>query len=82
VSLHADSNNYLALSSTWLVFQEKIVLEESKMGEYSKVNLAEMDEDDNMKNGVRVQMKQFNFEMVWEVAEEIVAVEPNSLLEN
>jgi hypothetical protein len=51
------------------VFQEKIVLEESKMGEYSKVNLAEMDEDDNMKNGVRVQMKQFNFEMVWEVAE-------------
>jgi hypothetical protein len=64
------------------VFQEKIVLEESKMGEYSKVNLAEMDEDDNMKNGVRVQMKQFNFEMVWEVAEEIVAAEPNSLLEN
>jgi hypothetical protein len=31
-SLEADSANYLALSGTWLVFQEEVILEEGEMG--------------------------------------------------
>jgi hypothetical protein len=40
-----------------------------------------MDEDGNLKNGVRVQMKQFNFDMVQEAAKEIAVVELKSPLE-
>jgi hypothetical protein len=71
----------LALSGTQLVSQEKIVLEESEMGGDSEVNLVEMDEDGNLKNGDRVQMKQFNFDMVQEAAKEIAVVELKSPLE-
>jgi hypothetical protein len=57
------------------------VLEESEMGGDSEVNLVEMDEDGNLKNGDRVQMKQFNFDMVQEAAKEIAVVELKSPLE-
>jgi hypothetical protein len=40
------------------------VFEESKMVEDFEANLTEMDKDGDMKNGVRVQIKQFNFELV------------------
>jgi hypothetical protein len=57
------------------------VLEESEMGGDSEVNLVEMDEDGNLKNGDRVQMKQFNFDMVQEAVKEIAVVELKSPLE-
>jgi hypothetical protein len=43
---------------------KKNVFEESKMVEDFEANLTEMDKDGDMKNGVRVQIKQFNFELV------------------
>jgi hypothetical protein len=57
------------------------VLEESEMGGDPEVNLVEMDEDGNLKNGDRVQMKQFNFDMVQEAVKEIAVVELKSPLE-
>jgi hypothetical protein len=40
--------NYLAFNDTRLVFQKEVVLEESKVGRDSEVNLIEMDEDSNL----------------------------------
>jgi hypothetical protein len=49
-SLKANSTNYLALGTTRLILQEKIVFEESKMGRNSEVNLTKVNKDDYLED--------------------------------
>jgi hypothetical protein len=51
---HAPDN--LAVSDTWLVFQEKVVLKQGKIRWNAKKCFTEMDEDGDLKNGIRVEM--------------------------
>jgi hypothetical protein len=41
-----------------------------------------MDEDINLKNGIRIQMDQLDFDVAQETADEIAAGEPESPLKN
>jgi hypothetical protein len=51
---HAPDN--LAVSGTWLVFQEKVVLEQGKIRWNAKKCFTEIDKDGDLKNGIRVEM--------------------------
>jgi hypothetical protein len=44
------------VSGTWLVFQEKIILEQREIRQNAKKCLTEMDEDGDLKNGIMVEM--------------------------
>jgi hypothetical protein len=48
--------NTLSVSGAWLVFQEKIVLEQGKIWGNSKESFTEMDEDDDLKNRIGIEM--------------------------
>jgi hypothetical protein len=54
--LKTHTPNNLSVSGTRLVFQEIIVLEQGKIGGNSMKSFAEMDEDDNLKNGIGIEM--------------------------
>jgi hypothetical protein len=55
-SLETYTPNHLLVGCTWLVFQEKIVLEQGKIGGNSKKCFTEMDEDADLKNEIRIEM--------------------------
>jgi hypothetical protein len=48
--------NNLLVSGTWLVFQEKIVFEQGKIGGNSKKYFIEMDEDGDLENIIGIEM--------------------------
>jgi hypothetical protein len=54
MSLDTHTAKNLALVSDGLVFQEKVVLEERTVWWYGEVGFAQMNEDSNLKNQVRV----------------------------
>jgi hypothetical protein len=78
--LNADSADHLAVGGTQLIFEEEIIFEKRETRKDGEVNLADMDENRNPKNGVGIQMDKFDLEMVKETTEEVTAGEPESLL--
>jgi hypothetical protein len=56
VRLETHAPNNLAVSGTRLVFQEKVILEQRKIRRNAEKCFAEMDEDYDLKNGIRVEM--------------------------
>jgi hypothetical protein len=55
-SLETYTPNHLLVGGAQLVFQEKIVLEQGKIGGNSKKCFTEMDEDGDLKNEIRIEM--------------------------
>jgi predicted house-cleaning NTP pyrophosphatase (Maf/HAM1 superfamily) len=51
---HTSEN--LVVSSAQLIFQEEVTLEKRKIKRNAKKCLAKMDEDDDLENGIRVEM--------------------------
>jgi hypothetical protein len=51
---HTPDN--FAFSGTQLILQEKVVFEQREIKRNAKKCFTEMDEDDDLKNGVRVEM--------------------------
>jgi hypothetical protein len=78
--LNTDFANHLAVGSTWLILQKEVVLEESEIGVDGEVSLAEVDEDGDLENRIRIKMDKFNLDVVMESTEEIASWEPESLL--
>jgi hypothetical protein len=70
----------LAVGSTWLILQKEVVLEESEIGVDGEVSLAEVDEDGDLENRIRIKMDKFNLDVVMESTEEIASWQPESLL--
>jgi hypothetical protein len=56
VGLKTYNPNNPMVSGTQLVFQEKIVLEQGKVGGNSQKSFTDMDEDNYLKNGIRIEM--------------------------
>jgi hypothetical protein len=56
VGLETYTSNNLAVSGAQLIFQEEVALEKRKIRRNAKKCLAEVDEDGDLKNGVRVEM--------------------------
>jgi hypothetical protein len=56
VSSKAHTPNSLTVSSTWLIFQEKVILEQGKIRRDFKKCFAKMDEDGDLKNRIRIKM--------------------------
>jgi hypothetical protein len=46
----------LTVSGTQLIFQEKVILEQGKIRRDSKKSFTKMDEDDDLKNRIRIKM--------------------------
>jgi hypothetical protein len=57
VGLETPTLDNLAVSDTQLVFQEKVFLEQRKVRRNAKKCFAEMDKDDDLENGIRVEME-------------------------
>jgi hypothetical protein len=53
--LETHTSDNLAVSGAWLVFQEKIIFEQREIRQNAEKCLTEMDEDDDLKNGIRVE---------------------------
>jgi hypothetical protein len=71
-TLVAYTPDNLPVGSTQLVLQEKIVSEEREVRRNPKENFTKMDENGNLKNGVRVDLNQFDLVVVQESVEEII----------
>jgi hypothetical protein len=56
VGLETHAPDNLAVSGTRLIFQEKVVFEQREIRRNAKKCFAEMDEDGDLKNGIRVEM--------------------------
>jgi hypothetical protein len=56
VSLDAYTTDNLPLSSARLILQEEILFERREISMYRKEDFAQMDKDDNLEDGVRVEM--------------------------
>jgi hypothetical protein len=56
VGLNTYTHDNLSVSSTRLVFQKKIVLEQGKIRETSKEIFTEMDKDGDLKNEIGIKM--------------------------
>jgi hypothetical protein len=56
VGLETHAPNNLVVSGTWLVFQEKVVLEQRKIRRNAEKCFVKMDKDDDLENGIRVEM--------------------------
>jgi hypothetical protein len=54
--LETHAPNNLTVSGTQLVFQEKVILEQRKVRRNSKECFTKMDEDDDLKNKIRIKM--------------------------
>jgi hypothetical protein len=54
--LEAHTPDNLAVSSAWLIFQEKVILEQREIRWNAKKCFTKMDEDGDLKNGIRVEM--------------------------
>jgi hypothetical protein len=54
-----------------LVFQEEIVFEQGKFWRNPKIGFKEMDKNGDLKDGVRVEMNQFDLVVIQKAAEEI-----------
>jgi hypothetical protein len=54
--LEAHTPNNLAVSGTQLILQEKVVFEHGEIRWNAKKCFTEMDEDGDLKNGIRVEM--------------------------
>jgi hypothetical protein len=54
-----------------LIFEEEIIFEKRKTRKDGEVNLADMDENNNLNNRVGIQMDEFNLEMVKETTEDV-----------
>jgi hypothetical protein len=52
--MYADSNYYLAVGDTRLIFQEKVVFEECKIRGNCEVNLTKIDKNNDLKNGIGI----------------------------
>jgi hypothetical protein len=52
--MYADSNDYLAVGDTRLIFQEKVVFEECKIRGNCEVNLTKIDKNNDLKNGIGI----------------------------
>jgi hypothetical protein len=63
--------NNLSVSGAQLVFQEKIVLEQGKIGGNSKKCFTEMDEDGDLKIVIGIEMDQFDFIVIKESVKDI-----------
>jgi hypothetical protein len=53
--LETHTSDNLAVSGAWLVFEEKIIFEQGEIRRNAEKCLTEMDEDDDLKNGIRVE---------------------------
>jgi hypothetical protein len=73
---HALDN--LSVSGTRLVFQEKVILEQRKIRRNAKKCFIEMDEDGDLKNGIGIEMVQFDLVVIKESTEEITSWEAES----
>jgi hypothetical protein len=54
--LETHAPNNLTDSGTWLVFQEKVILEQRKIRRNSRECYTKMDEDDDLKNEIGIKM--------------------------
>jgi hypothetical protein len=79
--LETYAPNNLPVGSTRLVLQEEIVFEKRKVRRNPKEDLAEMDENDDSKNGVRVKINQLNLIVVQESVKEIANRDTKPALE-
>jgi hypothetical protein len=80
-SLNTNTTNNLLVSNARLIFQEEIMLEQRKVGVYGEISLAQIDQDDDLENGVRVEMDQLNLVVMQKTAEEFTGRETKSALE-
>jgi hypothetical protein len=64
IGLETYAPNNLPVGGTRLVLQEEIVLEKREVRRNPKENLTKMDENYDLKNGVRVKMNQLNLVVV------------------
>jgi hypothetical protein len=69
--LETYAPNNLPVGGTRLVLQEEVIFKKRKVRRNPEENLAKMDENGNLKNGVRVKMNKLNLVVVQESAEEI-----------
>jgi hypothetical protein len=70
--LKAYAPNDFPVCGARLILQEKEILEQRKVRRNSLESLIEMDKDGDLKNGIGIEMDQFDLIMVKESAEEIV----------
>jgi hypothetical protein len=69
--LETYAPNNLPVGGTRLVLQEEVIFKKRKVRRNPEENLTKMDENGNLKNGVRVKMNKLNLVVVQESAEEI-----------
>jgi hypothetical protein len=54
--LETHTPDNLAVCGTWLVCQEKVILEQWKVRRNSKQSFTKVNKDNDLKNGIRVEM--------------------------
>jgi hypothetical protein len=81
VSLQANTAYNFLVRGARLVFQEKIVLEQRKVGLNPKIGFTKVDKNRDLENGVRVEMNQFDLVVVQKATKEVVGGKTKPVLE-
>jgi hypothetical protein len=75
------SREVFKVGGTRLILQEEVIFEKGEVRRNSEENLAKMDENNNLKNGVRVKVDNLNLIVIKESTEEIADQETEPALE-